>query len=389
MAAPDYSQNVPAAERTLRVLEVLSANGEGMTSGELLNQVEGSRSGLYALLNTLKARGYIVAEESRYRLGPALWRLIPDRPRSLDALLTAFPEEAAAAPGDESLALVWPGTAGNIVVAESQPDRPVRVVYRTGAVRPAASPDTRVLDAGGPGEADDLRLVRRHGGASHTDHELTEIAVPVCGDGVKPTAALVVGIPASRSERSHLEAIETSVRQLAARLSYQLGAVVYKPYGWAAPESVGPSKELSAQELDEFLEGQWGAQLACVRSDGTPHVVPLWYEWDGAAMWLAASPGSSWRAFIGENPQVSVTLDEPWAPLRRLFLSGRAVVVGDKEVPGGLEGLRSRLATRYLGHGADSQPELMDTDGWAAVRITPERIHGRQGLGPRSMAESR
>lgn len=382
VATPDYSQNVPAAERMLRVLECLGASNDGLTSSELLDVVDGSRSGLYALLNTLKSRGYVVVEDSRYLLGPAMWSLIPDRPRALNTLLSVFSDEATAAVREESVALVWPGTGGHVVIAESQPDRPVRVVYRTGAVRLASAADSRILAAGGPGDDADLRLIRRQGVATDLGSELVEIAVPVCGDGVKPTAALVAGVPASRVVDDYLKTLETSLRQMAARLSYQLGAVVYKPYGWAATEAVGPSTDLTPDELDEFLSGLWGAQLACVRSDGTPHVVPLWYEWDGAAMWLAASPGSSWRTYVGENPQVSVTLDEPWAPLRRLFLSGAATVVPDREVLGGLKGLRRRLAIRYLGQGAESQAELMDTDGWAAVQIIPDRIHGRRGLGP-------
>src|SRR5690606_22461237 len=154
----------------------------------------------------------------------------------------------------------------------------------------------------------------------------------------------------------------------------------------AAP--IGPSQELSREEIDEFLSGLWGAQLACVRSDGTPHVVPLWYEWDGEVMWVAASPGASWRGYVAETPQVSVTLDEPWSPLRRVFLTGRAEEVPEDAVDGGLEGLRRRLAVRYLGRGADRQPELSDTDGWVAVRIVPDRILGRQGLGPVTVREA-
>jgi len=381
----DYSRHVPASQRTLRVLETLAAEPEGLSTAELLEEVEGSRSGLYALLNTLRARDYIVSDEGRHRLGPALWRLVPDRPRDMETLIAAFNEEISAGNLGETVALTWPHHGGTIVVAEIQSDRPVRVVYPVGTTRPPAAADASLFAAAGPGDHDELGTIRRRGSAALRGDDLAEIATPVCRDGVQPTAALLAGIPAQRASKQATANLDREMRRLAARLSHRLGAAVYQPYGWATPEPVGPSRELDATELDDFLSGLWGAQLACVRSDGTPHVVPLWYEWDGEAIWLAASPGSSWRAYVADNPEVSVTLDEPWPPLRRVFLSGSATEVPDNEVPGGLAGLRLRLATRYLGKGAERHAELSDVEGWMAVRIVPDRMHGRQGLGPLSV----
>ncbi|MFO7293663.1 MAG: pyridoxamine 5'-phosphate oxidase family protein [Actinomycetes bacterium] len=382
----DRSQpTVPAAERTLDLLESLAVAPRGLTTAELLDEIDSSRSGLYALLNTLKARGYVVTEDGRHRSGPAVWNLVPGRPQELETLIAAFREERDF---EESVALVWPDRGGTVVVAQTQPERAVRAVYRHGTLRPHSSPDARVIAAGGAADDPDLRRVRREAGASASDEEITEIAVPICADGIRPIAALVAGIPAQRASAEHLGEVDRSLRQAAARLSHRLGAPVYQPYGWAPAAPVGPSRELSPEEIDEFLSGLWGAQLACVRSDGTPHVVPLWYEWDGEVMWVAASPGASWRTYVAETPRVSVTLDEPWSPLRRVFLTGHAEEVDDDAVEGGLEGLRRRLAVRYLGQGADRQPELSETEGWAAIRIVPDRILGRQGLGPVAVEEA-
>lgn len=386
MTSGDYSQSVPAAERTLHVLEALADAVDGLTTAELIERIEGSRSGLYALLNTLKANDYVRSEGGRHSLGPALWRLFPDRPRELETLLAAFLTERPDL--GESVALVWPQPFGTVVIAEAQPDRPVRVVYRQGSTRESGGPDELVLRAAGPGDDPALANVRRWAVASRETNEVAEIAVPVCADGVRPTAALLVGVPAQRATSETLVHLDRRLRELAARLSHRLGAPVYQPYGWAPSEPVGPNRQLTSDELHEFLSGLWGAQLACIRPDGTPHLVPLWYEWDGEDMWLAASPGSSWKGYVGANPHVSVTLDEPWPPLRRLFLTGLAEVMDPGDIPGGLAGLRRRLAVRYLGRGADSQPELSDTAGWAGVRIRPERIHGRQGLGPPNSVEA-
>lgn len=381
MSTVESSQQVPAADRTLDVLEALArASDDGLTTAQLLDEVEGSRSGVYALLDTLRARQYVATEAGRHRLGASLWSLIPDPPLALESLRDAFGEEGRAF--DETVALICPQGSGGVVVSVSQAERPVRVVYQTGDRRRSDGADGLVLVAGRPGEGDEeLRSVRIRGSVVRADEELTEIAVPVCEDGVHPTAAVLLGIPSTRSTDEMVAKATDQLRSVGARLSYRLGAAAYQPYGWAAVDPLGPSQDLAIGELGRFLDGTWGAQLACVRTDGTPHVIPLWYEWDGTDMWFAASPGSSWRGYISENPRVSVTLDEPWPPLRRVFVSGVAEEVGPGVVAGGLEGLRRRLATRYLGRGADKRPELFDTEGWTTVRLVPDRIYGRQGLG--------
>ena len=84
---------------------------------------------------------------------------------------------------------------------------------------------------------------------------------------------------------------------------------------------------------------------------------------------------------VDETGRVSLTIDEPWPPLRRAFVVGAAAAVPASQIPGGLAGLRRRLAVRYLGQGADQQPELCQIEGWTAVQITPQRLTGQQGLG--------
>lgn len=380
-AVTDYSQRVPAVERAMGLLETLAGSPQGLATAEILEEVGGSRSGLYALLNTLKARGYVVSDDGRHRLGPAVRGLVPDRPRDMATLVEALPHEVRSQPLTETVALVWPHHGRGVVVAEEPGERAVRVSYGNGSTRPDDAPDSLVIAAGAGGDDAALGHVRQRGTAMRSTSELTEVAAPVCRDGIRPIAALVTGVPAQRAGDRQMEEVERGLRQVAARLSHRLGAPVYQPYGWSGSEPVGPSRDLDRDELDIFLAGQWGAQLACVRSDGTPHVVPLWYEWDGDSVWLAASPGASWRSNVAENPAVSITLDEPWPPLRRAFLAGRVVEVPDRSVPDGIEGLRRRLATRYLGRGADTEPGLSEIDGWAVFQLVPDRVHGRQGLG--------
>jgi nitroimidazol reductase NimA-like FMN-containing flavoprotein (pyridoxamine 5'-phosphate oxidase superfamily) len=43
---------------------------------------------------------------------------------------------------------------------------------------------------------------------------------------------------------------------------------------------------MTPQELDAFLTEQRACRFATVSKDGRPHVVALWFAWDGKSMWL-------------------------------------------------------------------------------------------------------
>ncbi|MCB8928105.1 MAG: pyridoxamine 5'-phosphate oxidase family protein [Ardenticatenaceae bacterium] len=393
----DYSKQVPAAERTLNILEALSSAPDGLSATELLKRLDDvSRSGLFALLNTLKARSYIEQTDNRgkYQLGPALWALLPHQSLGLEPLITAFTTEMAQVDLVETAVLLWLDRHETVLLAQHEGINRVRAVYRLGQREKAtASPGGRLLLAGLPNQVAQqtatsassvqasFNQFREQGAATQKTAETLDIACPICADGVQPIAALQVSLPLFRSQPAIVDSLKMQVQQAASRISFRLGAAVYQPYGWAVGEPIGPNRALSEAEIEQFLQGPWSARLACVRADGTPHVLPLWYEWDGRSFWVAASPGAQWKQVVDETGRVSLTIDEPWPPLRRAFVVGQAHTVAADAVPGGLAGLRQRLAVRYLGQGADQQPELCQIEGWTAVQITPQRLTGQQGLG--------
>jgi DNA-binding IclR family transcriptional regulator len=390
-----YAKYVPAAERTLQLLEVLSAATHGLTAAELIARLHVSRSSLFALLHTLKARHYVEQEDRRYRLGPALWTLVPGHEHGLGPLISAFHNDVELGLLAETVALVWLDGADTVVIAQRESPQPVRVVFRPGERRPASlTAAGLILLAGLPANTLQMHLAHQvHDlmprlspilttGWTETRHDdLVELAAPICVDGIQPVAALLVTIPAFRALPEPLTALVQPLRQAAARLSYRLGAPVYQPYGWASSAPLGPTIPLSRADVEQFLQGPWSARLACIRRDGSPHVVPVWYEWAHRCLWVTASPDASWRTYMAAGKQISLSVDEPWPPLRRACIAGHAEPVANADIPGGLVGLRRRLATRYLGQGAATRAEFRQIHGWQAFRIVPHKITGLQGLG--------
>ncbi|KAA3661492.1 MAG: hypothetical protein DWQ04_16275 [Chloroflexi bacterium] len=392
-----YSKQVPAAERTLNILEVLAEAPDGLTASELLAEVDFPRSALFALLNTLKARDYVIQQDNRgkYLLGPALWGLSPSKTGGMAALIQEFQADIELDDVAETVVLCQLEEAQSIVVSQRKGVGRVQVVFQTGERRDAtAVSDGQVLLAGlSPTKltkvAPDwfqvnreiLQKIRVTGTVRVETADTIEFACPICADGVKPMAALMTSVPKFKLRVASIDQTQKLLQQAASRLSFRIGAPVYQPYGWAQGESIGPNRALDGPELTQFLQEPWGARLACVRQDGTPHVLPLWYEWDGRFIWLTASPGAQWKTYVQDSQPVSLTIDEPWAPLRRAFIVGMAELVPNAQIPGGLDALRQRLAVRYLGRGAEKQVQLMESEGWEAVRIRPSRITGQQGLG--------
>lgn len=372
---------VPAVARALTLMEALAAAPHGLTAGALERIDEGSRSGMFALLSTLRHRDWLVQDDQgRYRIGPAVRRIAPsaddDEALAIEALAAALEPGTAL---DETILLTVPDPDGPRVAAVHLPDRVVRTTFRVGDRRPPTSAPARLFEA----DFDPaMERVRTSGVASVSDADLVEIAAPICRDGHRPDAVVSVAIPRQRAAREVVAAHRDDIRSLAAEVSRRLGASTWQPWG-AASTPIGAARTLDAQEVQALLTGRFGAQLACLTDAGTPHVVPLWFEYGDDHLWLAASPGSSWARYVAGGAPVSLTVEEPWPNLRRVFIQGHARPLPadavDAEVDGGITGLRSRLAQRYLGNGAGIE-DMASSEGWSVVKVTPTRIIGRAGL---------
>lgn len=367
---------VPAAGRTLQLLEFILAHPEGVTPQECLAQLDITRSSLFALLQTLKTLGYIEQAKTRrgYTPGPRLlaWRGFGWR--DPQDLLTAFYQETASTSLDETLALAVSSPPYVLLLAQRESPHHVRTSYEAGfrytPTEIAAGP---VLDPV-PSES-----IQQSGYHLHEGSETIELALPICEDGHHPNAALLLSAPRHRHSTESILAYLPVLREMAARLSYRFGAPVYAPYKRPVLSKIEPTSPLSMEELTAFLQGPWVARLACVRPDGTPHVVPVWHEYDERDFYVASWGGSKWAEYLTSNPKVSLTIDEPWPPLRRVSAQGTARPLENDDLPGGIPAILNRLSHRFLGQSLS--PE-MSSRPWRAFCIHTEQVRGWRGLRP-------
>jgi len=70
----------------------------------------------------------------------------------------------------------------------------------------------------------------------------------------------------------------------------------------------GVPRELTREEIDEFLRSQRIARLGC-HTGGATYVVPVIYGWDGDAMYAVTMEGRKIE-MMRANPRVCVEVDE-------------------------------------------------------------------------------
>lgn len=128
-------------------------------------------------------------------------------------------------------------------------------------------------------------------------------------------------------------------------------------------------------ERDAFLREQPVCRVATVGVAGEPHVSPLWFVWDGAALWLnSLNRSRRWRDLVGD-PRVSVVVDDGgfgFLELRGVEMRGLAEVVGEVPRKGAdvpeLTSPERLFADKYAGG------EFRYDGRHAWLRMVPERI---------------
>ncbi|MGW0827171.1 pyridoxamine 5'-phosphate oxidase family protein [Streptomyces sp. NPDC002845] len=132
---------------------------------------------------------------------------------------------------------------------------------------------------------------------------------------------------------------------------------------------------MAPDELDEFLATQRTCRVATVSADGTPHVSPLWFAWDGTSLWLYSIIRSRRWAALLRDPRAAVVVDagEEYDELRGVELSGTVEVVGEVPRAGEphpeLVGIEPVFARKYFGIG-----ELPHDGRHAWLRLKPDAV---------------
>jgi Pyridoxamine 5'-phosphate oxidase len=133
----------------------------------------------------------------------------------------------------------------------------------------------------------------------------------------------------------------------------------------------GRSIALTTDEISAFLASQRTCRVATV-STGGPHLSPVWFVWDGCAVWVHSLVRSQRFTDIARDPRVSVLADDGhgYHELRGVELRGTAAPVGEVPRVGSPDDALAEPERLFAAkYGA------LTYDGRHAwLRITPEKI---------------
>jgi nitroimidazol reductase NimA-like FMN-containing flavoprotein (pyridoxamine 5'-phosphate oxidase superfamily) len=134
-------------------------------------------------------------------------------------------------------------------------------------------------------------------------------------------------------------------------------------------------RELTADEIEEFLRGQRIARIGC-HAGGETYVVPIIYAYGDGAVVTVTQEGRK-VAMLRENARVCVEVDEydtdghgSW---RSVIAYGAAEELAGEEIEAALALLRERFA-RAAGREAEPRPL---SPGTVVLRIRLENLSGR------------
>jgi nitroimidazol reductase NimA-like FMN-containing flavoprotein (pyridoxamine 5'-phosphate oxidase superfamily) len=137
----------------------------------------------------------------------------------------------------------------------------------------------------------------------------------------------------------------------------------------------GIPRELSRDEIDDFLRGQRIARLGC-HADGVTYVVPLIYAYDEGAVVAVTTEGRK-TAMLRANPRVCVEVDEydtdgrgSW---RSVIADGTYEELAGDGIEPALALLREQFAST-AGRAAERRPLGPNV---VVLRITLDEVSGR------------
>ena len=139
-------------------------------------------------------------------------------------------------------------------------------------------------------------------------------------------------------------------------------------------------RRMKEAEVRAFLTfGTRTGKLGVTRLDGSPMVVPIWFEMDDDGTLLFTTWGESIKGkSLRRDGRVSLCVDEDTPPYAYVRVDGTTTLLDDREL---LRTWAARIGGRYMGaERAAEYGARNGVEGELLVRITPTRIVAQAGI---------
>ncbi|MGW4569130.1 PPOX class F420-dependent oxidoreductase [Streptomyces sp. NPDC004561] len=97
----------------------------------------------------------------------------------------------------------------------------------------------------------------------------------------------------------------------------------------------------------DLLERPLFGHLGTLRPDGTVQVNPVWFRWDGELLWFTTEKRRYKYRNIAENPQATLSVNDPEQPYRYLEVRGTVERIVDDSSTDGFFALADRYGMTF------------------------------------------
>ena len=129
--------------------------------------------------------------------------------------------------------------------------------------------------------------------------------------------------------------------------------------------------EMSKEAIEAFLREKRVGVLGINRRDGSPQLVPIWYIYDGTAIWISSEKGQPKVRNIARDPRVTLCVDDKNFPYKQVVVYGTATLTEE-----GIQERRPSIARHYLGEAeGDAYIAQSGSGERVLIKLVPERFY--------------
>jgi PPOX class probable F420-dependent enzyme len=110
------------------------------------------------------------------------------------------------------------------------------------------------------------------------------------------------------------------------------------------------------------------AHLATVMKDGSPHVTPVWFDYDGECVRINSAKGRVKDRNMRNCPRVALSIMDPKNPYRYLEIRGSVIEITEE----GADHHIDQLARKYLN--MDRYPNRGPSEVRVMYKVLPARV---------------
>ncbi len=127
--------------------------------------------------------------------------------------------------------------------------------------------------------------------------------------------------------------------------------------------------DLTPEQMAEFLERPLVAVMVTLRADGSPHAIPIWYEYADGEFLIFTSGRSQRVKNLERHNRAAITISTHDEPYMYVSAEGPVAVTSEGVAETGLS-----IARRYMGDNAQQFLADVYDEHSVILRLTPERV---------------